>query len=117
MGRLKITIQWTDTAKNALPNLPKKVRHGLFQKIDALQEGDPRIGQKPLLGPLQGYYRVTYSRYRALFSAQEEELAKGLLHIKVTVVLVGIRKADDKKNVYEIAKKLIKLGLIPGRGE
>ena len=63
---------------------------------------------------LEGYRSIKYSRYRVLFSTETEDLAGGdiLVHVIVTVVLVGIRKARDKKDVYEVAKKLVALGII-----
>jgi mRNA interferase RelE/StbE len=93
------------------------VRQGLIAKFDQMQasDADPREYAKPLIGPLQGYYRVVYSRYRALFSVEEQVLSRGdvLLQISAVVVAVGIRKEHAKKDVYNVAKKLVELGLLP----
>ena len=106
----RITIQWTKTAKDALADLPPKVRRGLLEKADGLAEcEDPRTVCKRLIGPLEGYYRIVYSRYRAIFSVEEERIANGdlLLHLKVVFVAVGIRKELDRNDVYKVARKLI----------
>jgi mRNA-degrading endonuclease RelE of RelBE toxin-antitoxin system len=107
-------MQWTETAKNALRKLPPKVRRGILNKADELLDGDPRERAKPLKGP--GYYRIVYSRYRAVFSVEEERIASGdvLLHIKVLFVIAGIRKEHDKKDVYKVAEKIVKLILNDG---
>jgi mRNA interferase RelE/StbE len=113
--KYNVTIQWTKTAKESLLHLPLKVRKGIFAKIEALRQSDPRQAGKPLVGPFQGYRRVVYSRYRAIFSVEEEKIAGGatLVQIKVIVVATGIRKERDKRDIYQVAKKLLELGLIP----
>ena len=110
-----VTIHWTKTAAKCLLALPAKVRQGLVAKIEALRKSDPRQAGKPLVGPFQGYRRVVYSRYRAIFSVTEEKYAAGATRvtIKVIVVAAGIRKERDKKDIYQVAKKLLELGLIP----
>jgi mRNA interferase RelE/StbE len=106
----RITIQWTETAKQSLKSLPMKVRRGLLSKADELTQcDDPRKHCKPLTGPLQGYYRIVYSRYRAIFTVEEEVLADGRsqLHLKVIFVVAGARKEFDRNDVYKVALKLV----------
>jgi mRNA interferase RelE/StbE len=112
---IRVTIQWTETAKNHLLGLPKAVQKGLVKKIGKLRDSDPRQAGKPLVGPFAGYRRITYGRYRAILGIEEEKTAGGgvLIHVKVTVVAAGIRKEHDKKDIYRIAQKLVDLGLIP----
>jgi mRNA-degrading endonuclease RelE of RelBE toxin-antitoxin system len=109
------TIQWTDTAKECLAKLPQKVRRGLLDKADILLEcTDPKTAFKPLEGALEGYYRITYARYRAIYSVEEESLVSGdvLVHIVIRFVAAGIRKEGDKKDIYNFAMKLIKLKIL-----
>ena len=111
----RVVIQWTNTAKTQLAGLPKKVRQGLLAKAENLRKcKDPRVAHKPLLGPLEGYYRITYARYRAVYSVEEDELASGevLVYIRVRFVAVGIRKERDRRDIYQIAEKMVGLGLI-----
>lgn len=108
---VKVSLRWTTTAKESLKALPLKVREGLLRKADELVTSgtDPREWCKPLTGPLQGYYRIVYSRYRAIFTVEEETLADGgkLLHLNVVFVAAGIRKEYDKNDIYRVAMKLV----------
>lgn len=111
----RVVIQWTSCAKRCLAQLPHKVRKGLLEKADRLAEcGDPRKVFKALQGPLKGYYRLTYSRYRAVYSVDEEELADGtvLICFRVRFVVAGIRKEGDKNDVYNFALRMLNLGVI-----
>ena len=111
----RVVILWTDTAKSQLAKLPPKVRKGLLDKADRLQTcEDPRKAHKPLVGPLEGYYRLTYSRYRAVYSVENERIASGdvLVHIRVCFIAAGKRKEHDKNDIYRIAEKFVQLGLI-----
>ncbi len=106
----RITVQWTATAKQSLKRLPEKVRRGLLEKADELAaHGDPRRYCKPLTSPLQGYCRITYSRYRAVFTVEEEKLLSGnvLLHLRIIFIAAGIRREPDRKDVYRVAQKLV----------
>ncbi|MBL8963502.1 MAG: hypothetical protein KF787_01650 [Phycisphaeraceae bacterium] len=112
--RRRVRILWTSTAKECLKNLPKKVRAGLLTKADELYEcEDPRKVHKPLTGPLAEYYRITYSRYRAIYRVEEETIASGdvLLNITVLFVAAGIRREQSKEDVYRVAQKIVELGL------
>jgi mRNA-degrading endonuclease RelE of RelBE toxin-antitoxin system len=62
-----------------------------------------------------GYYRLTYGRYRAIYSVDEDELPSGdmLVHCRILFVAVGQRKEHDRRDVYKIAKSLIDMGVIP----
>lgn len=113
--RRQVRILWTATAKKGLAELPYKVRKGLLDKADNLLEAaDPTQLGKPLVGPLAGYYRIAYSRYRAVYSVEEERLASGEIAVNITVrfVAAGQRKEGDKRDVYRLAMKLIELGAI-----
>ena len=60
-----------------------------------------------MLGELEGYrsLRAVGQRYRILYAIKEEKVI-------VYVVAVGIRKEGDKVDVYALAKKLVRLGLL-----
>jgi mRNA interferase RelE/StbE len=83
-----------------------RVRESIGRRINAL-ENDPERQGKPLSDELSGYYniRAVGQRYRILYKLEEEQVI-------VAVVALGIRKAGDKKDVYELAKKLARLGLL-----
>lgn len=109
--KLKVVIQWTETAKQGLKRLPKKVRLGLLSKADALCKGDPRTASKPLTGPLQGCYRILYARYRAIYTVREETADEGqkVLHLTVLFLAAGMRKERDKNDIYRLAQRLVAL--------
>ncbi len=113
----RIVIQWTDAAVAALAALPHKVRRGLLDKASGLTKVDnPEAANKPLVGPLQGYFRICYSRYRAIYTIKKESSSAGVL-IQITILFVaaGIRKEGDKSDVYRLAQRFRKLGLLePG---
>ncbi len=103
-------IQWTDTAREALRGLPKDAARGLVAKADKLLEvEDPREAAKALVGPLQGYFRIRHGRYRAVFSVTERTLKNGDVAIEVTVTFVtaGKRQSRSRKDVYQVATRLI----------
>jgi mRNA interferase RelE/StbE len=115
VSQRQVRILWTRTAVDALAALPRKVRRGILAKADELLgAGDPRQAHKPLTGPLAGYYTLKYSRYRALYRVDERVLDNGERVIQVTIrfVLAGVRKAGDKQDIYRIAEKLVRLGII-----
>lgn len=99
-----------------LKTLPPKVQRGLLNKADELRDcSNPAATHKPLTGPLAGYYRMTYSRFRAIYRVDREELASGdvFVTIVVTFVHAGIRKERSKEDVYKIALDLVKHGIVP----
>lgn len=113
MPERRVTILWTETAKRCLAKLPQAVRRGLLKEAGQLRDcTDPRSAGKALQGPLGGFFRITYARYRAIYAVQEEKLANGdvLVHITVRFVAAGIRKEGDKHDVYNFALKMLRLG-------
>lgn len=67
---------------------------------------------KPLIKELAGYrsLRAVGQRYRIIYRLEAEV-------VTVYVVLVGIRKEDDTRDVYTLAKKLLKQGLLSPTGD
>ena len=84
----------------------RRIQEGLKSSLRRL-EYEPEKQGKPLSDELAGYrsIRAVGQRYRILYKVEEEQVIGA-------VVAVGIRKARDKKDVYELAKKLARLGLL-----
>ena len=84
----------------------RRIQEGLKTSLRRL-EYEPEKQGKPLSNELTGYrsVRAVGQRYRILYKLEEEKVI-------VIVVALGIRKAGDKKDVYEIAKKLARFGLL-----
>lgn len=83
-----------------------RIRESIGRSIDKLKV-DPDKQGKPLGEELTGYrvVRAVGQRYRIIYRVQAE-------HISVLVVLIGRRKEGDKKDVYTLAQKLARLGLL-----
>jgi mRNA interferase RelE/StbE len=84
----------------------QRIRQKISKRIDKLKES-PEMQGKALLGELEGYFsvRAVGQRYRIIYTIQQHQ-------VTVIIVALGIRKENSKKDIYTIAKKLAKLGLL-----
>lgn len=83
-----------------------RVQSLIAKRIDSLRYEPDKQG-KALLGEMEGYrsLRAVGQRYRILYKIVAERVV-------VVVVTLGMRKEGDKTDVYTLAKKLIRLGLL-----
>jgi mRNA interferase RelE/StbE len=83
----------------------RRVRDLIVKRIDELTE-EPEKQGKPLAAELSGYrsIRAAGQRYRIIYRVSDEK-------IMVYIVAVGIRKAGSGTDIYNLAKKLIRLRL------
>jgi mRNA-degrading endonuclease RelE of RelBE toxin-antitoxin system len=95
----EVRIGFSPGAQSQFDGLPAKVRAGLRRKLHEFGE-NPALG-KPLVGPLQGYHRVTYGRVRAIAMQMIASFADGI--VVVHVLWVGLRKAGSSDDAYERA--------------
>ena len=86
--------------------LDRRVRRQIVDRIDALST-DPEKQGKALLGELAGYrcLRAAGQRYRIIYRVDRQEIV-------VAVVAVGIRRQADQRDVYALARRLVRLGLL-----
>jgi mRNA interferase RelE/StbE len=84
----------------------RRIRQKISDRIDKLQES-PEMQGKPLIGELDGYYsvRAVGQRYRIIYAIEQSQ-------VTVMVVALGIRKDGSKQDVYTLAKKLLRMGLL-----
>jgi mRNA interferase RelE/StbE len=84
----------------------QRVQRSIRQRIDRL-EYEPELQGKPMIDEPAGYrsLRVVGQRYRIIYRIEDQR-------VTVVVVALGIRKEGDKKDIYELAKKLKRLGLL-----
>jgi mRNA interferase RelE/StbE len=84
----------------------RRIRQKISDRIDKLQES-PEMQGKPLIGELDGYYsvRAVGQRYRIIYAIEQSQ-------VTVMVVALGIRKDGSKQDVYALAKKLLRMGLL-----
>ena len=102
------TIKLTQIAAEFIAKLDTKSQQQVLQKIEVLKQYPLKVG-KPLKGNLQDYrsIRAVGQRYRIIYQVKENE-------IEVIIVAVGIRRDGDKKrDIYELMKKYLKIGLLP----
>ncbi len=84
----------------------RRIRQKISDRIDKLKES-PEVQGKPLLGELDGFYsvRAVAQRYRIIYAIEQAQ-------VTVMIVALGIRKDGSKQDVYALAKKLLRLGLL-----
>ena len=83
-----------------------RVRRNIVERIDGLA-CDPESQGKPLISELKNYrsMRAGGQRYRIIFRIDNDKVI-------VTIVAVVLRNDGDKADVHNLAKKLLKLGLL-----
>ncbi len=84
----------------------RRIGQKISDRIDKLKES-PEVQGKPLLGELDGFYsvRAVAQRYRIIYAIEQAQ-------VTVMIVALGIRKDGSKQDVYALAKKLLRLGLL-----
>lgn len=103
----KFTIRWSAQARDMLVSISdRRVREKIYEKVRGLEE-EPEKQGKPLTGELSGYrsLRAAGQRYRIIYRTDKDK-------IMVWIVALGIRKEGSKRDIYALAKKLLKLYLI-----
>lgn len=82
-----------------------QIRKKIADRIDSLADEPEKVG-KAMKDELTGYrsLRAVGQRYRIIYKVEKCE-------VKVVVICLGIRKDGDKKDVYKIARKLMRSGL------
>ena len=99
-------IEWAPTAVHALRDISdKRVQRKIFERAQALAT-EPESQGKALVGPLAGCrsVRAVGQRYRIVYRVERGRVI-------VIILAVGLRKDGDSKDIYALAKKLVKLGL------
>ncbi|HVB25887.1 MAG TPA: type II toxin-antitoxin system RelE/ParE family toxin [Ktedonobacteraceae bacterium] len=83
-----------------------RLRESLRVSLQRL-EYEPDKQGKPLREELAGLrsVRAVGQRYRIIYKLKKEQII-------VVVLVLGIRKEGDKKDIYKLAKKLMQSGLL-----
>jgi mRNA interferase RelE/StbE len=84
----------------------RRIKQKIFERANELCEA-PDLQGKPLLNELAGCrsIRAVGQRYRIIYKVEKKKVV-------VMVVALGLRKGGHRKDIYELAKKLIRMGLI-----
>lgn len=100
-------IRLTPTAVKLLTDISdRRIRLKIAAVIERLAE-DPEKQGKALLGELSGFrsIRAVGQRYRIIYQIRDNEVI-------VVIVAVGIRRDGARDDIYNLAKKLFRLGLL-----
>jgi mRNA interferase RelE/StbE len=103
---VKYKIKITPTALKMLSEIrDTRVQKLIVKRIEGL-ENEPAKQGKALVAELSRYrsIRSVGQRYRIIYRVREERVI-------VYIVALGIRKEGDKKDIYTLAKKLLRLGI------
>ena len=100
-------ISFTVTAREMLRVHDRNVRVTILEKIKGLAH-DPEKQGKALTHSLRGLRSIRAAgRYRVVYQVERSKVI-------VLVLAIGLRKENDRKDIYQLAKRLIKLGLLEG---
>lgn len=103
---MKYKILITDTCLALLEKIPdKKIRRTILNRIEGLSDEPDKQG-KMLVKDLSGFRSIhAAGRYRIIYKIDKQTVI-------IYILAAGIRKQGDKKDIYEIAKKLLNAGLL-----
>ncbi len=101
--RIEITVQ----AEQMLMSVrDRRIRRLLASRIDRLVD-EPEKQGRPLGGLLNGHRscRAVGQRYRIIYRVDG-------VNVLITVIALGIRRGGDRDDVYALAERLARLGLL-----
>lgn len=104
------TIEFTQTVRELLDDISdRRIQAKIIERIAALANNPEKQG-KPLANELDSYrsVRAVGQRYRIIYRVDGDK-------VLVLIVVVGIRKEGDKKDVYRLAQRLVRLGILEGK--
>jgi mRNA interferase RelE/StbE len=100
-------IRLTPTAQTMVSAIKdRRIQEAILDRMGGLAH-DPDKQGKPLLGELKGLrsVRAVGHRYRIIYRIRREQ-------IEVLVVAAGIRREGDRQDIYRLAQRLLRLGLL-----
>jgi mRNA interferase RelE/StbE len=103
---VKYKIFITDTCITLIGKTPdKKIQRTILNRIEKLSE-EPNNQGKMLVKELSEFRSIhAAGRYRIIYKVDKQTVI-------VYLLAAGIRKQGDKKDIYQITKKLLKAGLL-----
>jgi mRNA interferase RelE/StbE len=103
----RYTVVWTATAGDQLGEITdRRVPQPIFDTTKQLDDEPAKQGA-PLTRELAGFrdLRAVGQRYRVLYRVEEARRF-------VQVVAVGLRREGARDDIYELARRLLRIGLI-----
>jgi mRNA interferase RelE/StbE len=112
MGRQIVQVEWTQSAADALREIGSRtIQRKIVQKVEDLAaSGEPELLGKPLVDELQGLHRISFGRYRIVYRVIRDARNPRVVQIVVRVILTGIRKQGDKRDIYERLRRMLRRG-------
>ena len=103
---MKYQILITATCLNLIKRIrDKKIQRAIMDRIRKLSD-EPEKQGKNLVKDLSGFRSIhAAGRYRIIYKIDKRAVI-------IYVIAAGIRKEGDKKDIYEIARKLLNAGLL-----
>ena len=103
---MRYKVEITETCLSLIAKIPdKKIKISILDKIEALEKVPQKQG-KALVKDLTGLRSIhAAGKYRIIYKLDNNSNI-------VWVLAAGIRKQGDRKDIYEVARKLIKSGLL-----
>jgi len=101
----KIIIE-RDAAEMLKSISDRRIREKIRERIRGLKQ-EPEKQGKPLSADMAGYraVRAVGQRYRIIYQIVAEK-------VLVIVIALGIRKEKDKSDIYNLARRVIRLRLL-----
>ncbi len=108
---MKYKILITDICITLIGKIPdKKIQRTILNRIEKLSAEPDKKG-KVLVKELSGFRSIhTAGRYRIIYKVEKQTVI-------VYILAAGVRKQGDKKDIYQITKKLLKAGLLDLEGD
>ncbi len=100
-------INFTESALDTLRNVSdRRIQRVILEPAQALSEEPDRKGA-PLRDELSGYrsIRAAGQRYRIIYRVDENLRS-------VIIIAMGLRREGDRQDIYALAQRLVRLGLV-----
>ena len=114
MAKRIVEVEWTQTAAESLREIGSRtVQQKIVDKIAAVAaSGEPELLGKPLVDELQGLHRISFGRYRMVYRVIRDSRKPETFRVVVRVILAGIRRQGDKRDIYERLRRLVQCGTL-----
>ena len=98
-------VRWTEPALELVGEIAdQRIQRNLLAAAEELAT-DPEKRGRPSTGNLAGYRSLHWSRYRIIYLIDDENEV-------VFVVAAGMRQENKPRDIYQLAKKLLRRGLL-----
>ena len=105
---MRYRVEFTPVGRQMLRDLGDRGAAGrIIHAVEGLA-ADPGKQGKPLYGEFEGLRRARFSRFRVIYRVDERGG-------RVVILAVGMRKEGSKNDIYALAMKLARAGILVRR--